>query len=269
MATLASSANVVARVTVHHAGRPYTIHHVEFSQLPRQGNCWTIGSTSTADINVGYPDKGVSPKHVGIGFGEDGVVAIKIFSARGTSVYYDSKDIAGNTLHDCIGEDSPQAPEWAVPIGLPVVIRLGDFSNPLKLTVEVFDHGEHEDEYKAAVEKFVTLRTETTAVVPQNESQMQGPGVQTFMSNAFLSMDVATSASTSTAMTTSVLREGRYRHSFLTVSQKRPGSNTVSKAFATKTWKVYAAEYYNDGNSDLLRLETQILERAMVHEVVS
>ncbi|KAK3946978.1 hypothetical protein QBC32DRAFT_386549 [Pseudoneurospora amorphoporcata] len=145
MSTLASSANVVARVTVQNTG---AIYHVEFAKPPKHGDCWTIGSAPTADIDIGHHIQGISGKHLGLGFGQNGLVVVKILSSRGTSLFYERNrnlpvlDVE-STVHDCIGEDSSRAPVWAVPVGYRVRLGLGHDQNPLKLVIEAFDHGQH------------------------------------------------------------------------------------------------------------------------------
>lgn len=55
----------------------------------------------------------------------------------------------------------------------------------------------------------------------------------------------------------------------LKTSQSMPGSSKVAKAFDTRTWNVYAAEYYNDSNSLLLAKETEILRHAKFLKAVN
>ncbi|KAK3951403.1 kinase-like domain-containing protein, partial [Pseudoneurospora amorphoporcata] len=158
--------------------------------------------------------------------------------------------------------------------GVEALLSLGNPNLKLWANVRVT---QHERDYLAAIRDFEASTLKTAGPIqprknPSHYSQpllpTPAPGVATLMSNAIRGMGLATPVINPNARTTPItqtlFKEGKYIYSFLTSPQKRPGSATVSKAFHTKTWKVYAAEYYDDNNFHLLDKETAILTDARV-----
>lgn len=94
MSTLASSANMVARVTVQGTGASY---HIELTDPPKHGKCWITGSAPTADIDLGHKTPDISGKHRGLDFDQDGMVIVNIFSSRGISLAYESETVEGTS----------------------------------------------------------------------------------------------------------------------------------------------------------------------------
>ncbi|KAL0466276.1 hypothetical protein QR685DRAFT_575433 [Neurospora intermedia] len=68
MPLLAFPANLIAVVRVKStaAGR-----RIEFIKPFRNGNCWIVCSSRTADVDTGYQAQGISRKHPGVDMGQN------------------------------------------------------------------------------------------------------------------------------------------------------------------------------------------------------
>ncbi|KAK3347352.1 kinase-like domain-containing protein [Neurospora tetraspora] len=285
MSTFIFSANVVALIQVKISGAQYRI---EFTKPPKNGQCWIIGSAPTADVSIGHQTQGISDKHLGLDFGQDGMVIIKIFSSHGTSLAYHSvsdDEKVDSMVHECMGEDSPRAPAWAVPVGQRIHIFLGDPRNPLELTIQAFDHNQHLSDYMEAIKHLKASAPEAAEPTQPQPSKELSPcpspppptpasGVATFMSRALGGMEIATPAMPGGTEMPSLTRFaydiGKYTYSFLEVTprsnQMRPGSGRVVKVLSTKTWNVYAAKYFNKRKIHLLYKEFEVFTGAKLRK---
>ncbi|KAK3386281.1 kinase-like domain-containing protein [Sordaria brevicollis] len=283
MSSLAYSPNLVAVVQVTNTGARYRI---ELTHPPKNDNYWVIGSSSTADVNVGNVAMGIASKHIGLDINQDGAVVVKIFSAHHTLLKYESKDeyeTVDNWIHECYGHDSPNAPAWVVPVNHPVHVFLGEasFSNrAIEVIIESFDHAEHLNDYLAAVQRLKSsaplitaeLNRETVSSLqpPQPSPVPSLPGTATFLSRRLEDMRLATPSRSPRNTVVPNFEEtarnaGLYTHSFLQVTtrnnQRAPSSAKVVRVFCTRTGNVYAGKYFKKTEMPLLYDEANILKQ--------